>query len=82
MFGLRRKIDMTAIPTGLIYHAVTAYKSQYYFAYYTLNSMCVLCYPVSCYFYNKKYFWASTYLHCMVHILGNISFLVLYSGKT
>jgi len=80
-FGLRRKIDMTAIPIGLIYHALRAYKSQYYYSYYALNSMCVLFYPISCYFYNKKYYWGSTYLHCMVHIFGNASFLVLYSGK-
>ncbi len=80
-FGLRRKIDMTAVPLGLIYHALTAYKSQYYCVYYTLNSMCVLFYPASWYFYNKKYYWVSTYLHCMVHIFGNASFIVLYSGK-
>ena len=80
-FGLRRKIDMTAIPVGLIYHAIRAYKSPHYFAYYALNLMCVLLYPTGCYFYNKKYYWVSTYLHCMVHIFGNASFLVLYSGK-
>ena len=80
-FGLRRKIDMTAIPVGLIYHALRAYTSQHYFAYYALNSMCVLFYPIGHHFYNKNYYWTSTYLHCMVHIFGNISFLVLYSGK-
>lgn len=80
-FGLRRKIDMTAVPIGLIYHAIRAYNSQYYFAYYTINSIGVLFYPASWYFYKNKYYWYSTYLHCMVHIFGNISFLVLYSGK-
>jgi len=28
-FGLRRKIDMTAVPLGLIYHALTAYSTNH-----------------------------------------------------
>ena len=79
-FGLRRRLDMTAIPIGIMYHALRAYNSQYYFAYYALNAACVLFYPASCYYYNKRQYWTSTYLHCMVHLIGNASFIVLYSG--
>jgi hypothetical protein len=80
-FGLRRRLDMTAIPIGLLYHALRAYNSQYYCAYYALNVACVLFYPASCYYYNKRQYWTSTYLHCMVHLIGNTSFIVLYSGS-
>ena len=32
------------------------------------------------YLYKKKYYWSSTYVHCMLHIMANISNMVLYSG--
>ena len=80
-FGIRRKMDMSAIPIGLLYHGLRAYKSQYEFIYYGLNSIGVLFYPASWYYYKKKRYLASTYLHCIVHLFCNASFMILYSGN-
>ena len=79
-FGLRRNIDMVAIPIGLVYHAVRAYHYENWLPYYVLNGICISFYPASCYFYRRKQYWTSTYLHCMMHIMGNVSFFVLYKG--
>ena len=78
-FGLRRNIDMVAIPIGLVYHAVRAYHYENWLPYYVLNGICISFYPASCYFYRRKQYWTSTYLHCMMHIMGNVSFFVLYT---
>ena len=41
-------------------------------------SMCF--YPLGIYLYNKKLYWESTYAHSMVHIISNISNIILYTG--
>ena len=38
-------------------------------------------YPLGIYLYNKQLYWESTYAHSMVHIISNISNLILYSGS-
>ena len=46
--------------------------------YYQLMCLGSLLYPTSIYLYKKKCYWWSTYVHCMVHIVANISNAVLY----
>lgn len=37
-------------------------------------------YPLGIYFYKKKLYWYSVYAHSMIHVLGNVSNIILYSG--
>ena len=80
VYGLRRNIDRTAIHIGLIYHAIRAYSCQRWFAYYSVYAFALVCYPASWHYYNKKYYWTSTYLHCLVHLMGNATFYILFSS--
>jgi hypothetical protein len=80
VYGLRRNIDRTAIPIGLIYHAIRAYKCERCALYYSLSALAVAFYPASWYYYNKKKYWTSTYLHCTLHVIANVTFYILYSG--
>jgi hypothetical protein len=57
-----------------------AYNSEFYIIYYITLAISLCFYPLGIYLYNKKLYWESTYAHSMVHIISNISNLILYSG--
>ena len=57
-----------------------AYTFTYARIYYITVSMALALYPISIYYYNKKQYWYSTYAHCMVHIIANVSNFILYSS--
>ena len=77
----RRDLDMTYVKFALIYQLYKAYGSQYMVQYYTIMFVAVSMYPLGNYYYNKKQFWLSTYLHCLLHIFSNIANVFLYSGQ-
>ena len=77
----RRTIDIYCVNSVLIYHLICAINAQYAKQYYIIVITGSLCYPLSWYFYNKKYYWISTYFHCMLHIMTNISLIRLYTGE-
>ena len=76
----RKNLDVFYVKFALIYHTVRAYNSEYFLLYYTILAISICFYPLGIYLYNKKLFWESTYAHSMVHIISNISNLILYSG--
>lgn len=79
-YSWRRYLDIGYVHSALMYQSIRAYRSEYCNAYFTILSFGIICFPISIYFH-KKSPWTSTILHGMVHIFGNISNIVLYSGK-
>jgi hypothetical protein len=80
-YSWRRYLDMICVKSALLYHLYRAYNSQYMIHYYSLVLFAVSMYPLGIYFYRKKLLWHSTYAHCILHITGNISAIILYSGR-
>jgi hypothetical protein len=80
-YSWRRDLDITVVKLALLYQCYMAQNSQYSKEYYTIVLVGCLCYPVGVYYYNKKDYWRSTFFHSLVHLLGNISNIVLYSGS-
>lgn len=76
----RRTLDVVYVKFALFYHTFRAYNSEFYLIYYITLAMSLCFYPLGIYLYNKKLYWESTYAHSMVHIISNISNLILYSG--
>jgi hypothetical protein len=79
-YSWRRILDMTYIKFAVIYQIIRAYQSQYSTLYYMILFISICWYPIGIYFYKKKSFWLSTYSHCILHIIANISNYILYSG--
>ena len=77
----RRTLDIVYVKFALFYHILRAYNSEYYIIYYITLSISLCFYPLGIYLYNKKLYWESTYAHSMVHVISNISNLILYSGS-
>ena len=78
----RRVMDMVYVSGAMVYQVYRARNAQYRTPYYCLLLLAVTFYPFSWYFHNKKYSsWKSVLSHSMIHIVGNISNFVLYSGK-
>lgn len=79
-YGWRRNLDITFVWSALIYQNIRAYHMKNAVPYYHLMIFGASLYPISNYLHKKKYYWSSTYVHCMLHIVANISNMVLYSG--
>lgn len=79
-YSWRRYMDISYVHLSLIYQIIRAYHMQYAKPYYVIVTIGVVCFPISIYFHITKNQWLSTVMHCMVHIFGNISNFVLYSG--
>jgi hypothetical protein len=79
-YSWRRYVDIAYVHIALVYQALRAYNAEYWIAYYIILAMGMICFPISVYFHKRRP-WTSTILHGMVHILGNVSNFVLYSGS-
>jgi hypothetical protein len=79
-YSWRRKIDMVYVKTALLYQLIRAYKAEYRNQYYITIFIAICFYPISYHYYYKKQYWKSTYAHSMLHLIANISNIVLYSG--
>jgi len=78
-YSWRRYIDIGYVHVALFYQIYRAYGSENMLAYYAILVFGVLFFPVGVYFTDISP-WISTLLHGMVHIIGNISNMVLYRG--
>jgi len=78
-YSWRRYFDITYVYLSLIYQTMRAYDAEYAIPYYIILAFGVGCFPISLYFHKKNQ-WVSTILHGGVHVFGNISNFVLYSG--
>ena len=78
----RRILDMVYVSSAMTYQMYRAQKAEYRMLYYGFLFSAVTFYPFSWYFHNNKYSsWKSVISHSLIHIVGNISNFVLYSGK-
>ena len=80
-YSWRQSLDIAYVNLAISYQIFKAYNAEYMVLYYALNLLAMCFYPLGFYFYKKKQYWRSTYAHCALHIIANISCVVLYSGK-
>jgi hypothetical protein len=76
-----RMYDVSFAWFGLFYQLYRAYDAENRNIYYGVVAIGGLCYPLSFYFQIQNKVRLSTYIHSMVHILGNVSNIILYSGE-
>jgi len=76
--GLRRNIDIICVQIGMWYQIFRAYNAENMMIFYIV-------YFIGCSFFVlsrfQKCVWISTLCHMMVHILGNVGNVLLYSGN-
>jgi hypothetical protein len=76
----RRYLDMTSVCLSMFYHMARAYDTKYATEYYILTSAGGVFYCLGIFYYNRKRYWLSTYLHSGLHLFANLAQLVLYCG--
>ena len=81
--GARRALDVGCVQLCFWWQLYRAWGAEYGAAYYALQALGVAAYGCSLYFeYRIKWFWVSTLFHGVgVHVVGNASNMVLYSGE-
>ena len=79
-FSWRRELDIHFVRLSILYHLIRAYKSENRNTYYILTGSAITFYPIGVYFFIKKKYKYFMISHILVHILGDVSNLVLYSG--
>ena len=80
-YSWRRYIDIYYVYTGFTYQLIRAYRAEYATTYYSTLLIALVCYPTGMYYHHKQNYWYSAYMHCLLHIIANISNLILYSGR-
>jgi hypothetical protein len=76
----RRYIDIAGVGLALSYHIMRSIGAENMLGYHITLSIGALCYPMSEYFHAKNS-WISAICHAGVHLFGNISNFILYSGS-
>jgi hypothetical protein len=77
----RRNLDRVYLRISFTYQLLRSYNAQYVILYNLIIFISILFFYIGLHFYkNKKYWWYSTYSHCMLHIGVNIANVILYSG--
>jgi hypothetical protein len=74
----RRTADIFVVYSSLAYQVLMTRNAENAYIYYFIILLCGLSYCGSLR-YNGT--WAGVYCHSAIHILGNVSNIVLYSGK-
>ena len=79
--GWRRNIDIIYALHGLVYTCAVAYQLPVFLTwYFILTFISILAYPISNFFYWRKQYVMSTFIHSLIHILANIANIVLYKN--
>jgi hypothetical protein len=76
-----RFLDMTCVKLALTHHIITAYSMSNRIPYYILTATGLASYQLGVELYKREYWWASVYAHAMVHVIGNIGNIILYSSE-
>ena len=79
-YSWRRYVDIGYVHLGLMYQILRAKDSQHQRIYYTILAIGCGFFPFGIYFHKKIDLPTSTWCHVMVHVLGNVSNVILYSG--
>ena len=80
-YSWRRTLYMNYVRVALSYQLIRSYNSEYAIAHFLCMVAAVSCFPIGWNYYANNQWWRSVYIHSMIHILGNIGNIVLYSGK-
>jgi hypothetical protein len=78
----RRHLDMGVVTSAFLYQAVMAQGAERGTEYMWLACLSALCYPAGWIAWQRGNRWTGIYIHSLIHILGNISNMILYSGST
>ena len=80
-YSWRRYADMCYVTGALSYQMLRSCKSQYGGVYVILTTVsAIYFYPLGIYYFTRGKYWHSAYAHSMIHILGNVANIILYSG--
>jgi hypothetical protein len=79
--GWRRNIDILIVLVASFYQIVRASTAEHAQIFYTSYAIAFSFYPISNYYYVKGHKTESVICHALLHILGNISSIILYSGS-
>lgn len=77
----RRIIDMFYVHLSLTYQVFRARNAEYRLMYYSILFIGVILFPISWKFHSKKMTHVGALFHGLVHVFGNISNVILYSGS-
>jgi hypothetical protein len=80
-YSWKRTLDMNYVRFALSYQIIRSYEAEYAVPHLICMILAVSCFPLSWKYYNNNRWWDSVYIHCLVHILGNIGNIILYSGN-
>ena len=71
---------MCVVSTAFLYQAYMAQGAKRAAEYYSIACLAALCYPFGWIAWSRGQRWQGIYIHSLIHILGNVSNLLLYSG--
>jgi hypothetical protein len=77
--SIRRYNDIIWAITGFIYQLWRSIGAQYQYIYMIVMFIAICFFPLG-HMLNKTSCWLGTFSHCMIHIVGNIGNIILYSG--
>ena len=78
--GWRRNLDIVVTCSALLYQNMIVYNTiRFAYLYWILITMSATMYPVGYFFYFRQWYKMSTLSHMLLHILGNLAHLSLYS---
>ncbi len=80
-YSYRRYVDVITVNTGVVYIALRARHCENRMMYYPLLVISCLCFYLG-YYFKKKSTWISTFFHMLLHIFGNLAFVVIAMGST
>ena len=80
-YSWRRTLDMNYVRVALLYQILRSYGAEYGMPHFLSMILAVSCFPLSWKYYNDNRLWESVYIHCLVHLFGNIGNIILYSGE-
>lgn len=81
VMGLNRTIDVVVVRVGCAYQMYHSLFSTCFWTYAGVLSVALLCYPVSWYLHLNNRPRLGLFFHSMVHCLGNLANVILYSGQ-
>lgn len=79
-YSWRRYVDIGYVHAALLYQVLRAHESEYRMVYYPILAIGCMCFPAGVVYHKRSDFQTSTWCHVMVHVLGNVSNVILYSG--
>jgi hypothetical protein len=81
-YSWRRYFDIIVVQIGLWYQCYRVWNADYWLYYYSFTSLSILFFMIGIFsYYRWKSMEISVITHCMLHILANLSNIIVYSGN-